>query len=71
MTCESCCREFTATRQSRDCPHCGFNNGRGSWPRSDDPLGVAAIKADDRRFRTQVRRRKRKPARAQEALAHA
>ena len=73
MTCESCCREFKATRRSRDCPHCGFNNGRGSWPRSDDPGGVAASKADDKRFRTQRARQRAERQRLgrQEALAHA
>jgi hypothetical protein len=70
MTCESCCREFKATRRSRDCPHCGFNNGRGSWPRSNDPAGVAASRADDKRFRARLRQQRRKADRAQEALAH-
>ena len=71
MTCESCCREFKATARSRDCPYCGFNNGRGSWPRSNDPAGVAATKADDKRFRKQLRQRKHVVAQTQEALAHA
>jgi len=70
MTCESCCREFKASRRSRDCPHCGFNNGTGSWPRSNDPAGVAATRADDKRFRGELRR-KQKAAQRMEALAHA
>ena len=71
MTCESCCREFKATARSRDCPYCGFNNGRGPWPRSNDAAGVAATKADDKRFRKQLRRRNRAVAQPLEALAHA
>lgn len=71
MTCESCCREFVAEGRSKDCPYCGFNNGRGSWPRSDDPAGVAAAKADDKRFRKALRRQKREVARVQETLAYA
>ena len=71
MTCQACCREFKATRRSRDCPHCGFNNGRSWWPRSNDPVGVAAAKADQRQFRKELRQRKRGAARTQEALAHA
>ncbi|HUT56501.1 MAG TPA: hypothetical protein VNA25_01350 [Phycisphaerae bacterium] len=36
MTCEACCREFQPNGRSKYCPHCGFNNGRGWWPRRDD-----------------------------------
>ena len=63
MTCEACCREFKRKRWSVDCPHCGFNNGRGWWPRSDDPAGVAAGKDEKKRFMaTLQRRRKTGPA---------
>ena len=36
MTCGACCREFEAKKRSRYCPFCGFNNGRGWWPRRGD-----------------------------------
>ena len=41
MTCEACGREFVArsrSRKAKDCPYCGFNNGRGWWPRSPSTL---------------------------------
>jgi len=70
-SCESCGREFTAVRGRTTCPYCGFNNGRGSWPSSDDLAGILACKADDKRFRAQMRRRRRAAVQAQEAIAHA
>ena len=70
-SCEACGREFTPVRRRATCPYCGFNNGRGSWPRSDDSAGILACKADDKRFRAQMRRRQRAAVQAQEALAHA
>jgi hypothetical protein len=41
MTCEACGREFVARprrRRARDCPYCGFNNGRDWRPRSPGVL---------------------------------
>ena len=71
MTCDSCCREFHAVGHGMDCPYCGYNNGRGWWPRSDDPVGVAAAKAEEKQFKKELRRQKRRDARLGEALAHA
>ena len=64
MTCEACCRDFKQTRHSKDCPYCGFNNGRGWWPRSDDPAGVAAGKAEMKRFTADRHRLRRSVAAA-------
>lgn len=58
MTCESCCREFKATRRPKDCPHCGYNNGAGGWPRSESDI-VLAVVAEERRFRRELRRQRR------------
>ena len=59
-TCESCCREFKASRRSRDCPYCGFNNGGGWWPRTNDVAG--RIAADQREKQIEKQRQAKERA---------
>jgi len=56
MSCEACCRDFRTSRGT-DCPYCGYNNGKGSWPRSNDPDGVAACNANDKQYKANRRQR--------------
>jgi len=56
ISCEACCRDFR-TGRGTDCPYCGYNNGKGSWPRSNDPDGVAACQANEKQFKTARRQR--------------
>ena len=37
ITCEACAREFKSFR-SRTCPYCGFNNGGGPLPRTEESI---------------------------------
>ena len=54
MTCQACGREFKSTRYSKYCPNCGFNNGRGWWPRLE-----CAPPPDKRRYRRKRPKAKR------------
>ena len=73
MTCESCCREFKATRHSRDCPYCGFNNGRGWWPRTSDVAGRLEADRREKQIKKQQARERaeRRRLSRQGVLAHA
>ena len=68
MTCDACCREFRADRHDKDCPYCGYNNGKGWWPRSD--AAGAAAKAEEKRLARELRRKKHSAARLTGAFAH-
>ena len=53
MTCQACCREFKQERRRKYCPHCGFNNGRGWWPREEDAAEARQQQRWKRRPRTE------------------
>ena len=63
ITCESCCREFEAKGRSRDCPHCGFNNGGGWWPRTKDVAGRRAAEQREKQHRKRQRTERKRPGR--------
>ena len=73
MTCKACCREFKSGMRGRNCPYCGFNNGRGWWPRTDDVPGRLAAEQREKQLEKEHRARrraKRQRLRRQEGLAH-
>ena len=74
MTSEACCREFQPKGRSKECPHSGFNNGRGWWPRTNDIAGrTAAEQREKQKKREQlaVERARRRELRLQGVLTHA
>jgi len=74
MTCEACCREFQPKRRTKDCPYCGFNNGRGWWPRTDDIAGRKAAEEREKQQEKEQRaaeRARRRELSVREVLTHA
>ena len=74
MSCEACCREFDSKGRRWDCPHCGFNNCPGWWPRTKDMAGRLAAERREKHLQKKQRARQRAERQRlgrQKVLAHA